>query len=534
MIDFKKWQTVCCCLLLIGLINSSAAIAQNKYGRLSGSFYHSGIIYQDDSKTNAVVPDDKFGSNNYLKLDYQFRKWSAGVQFEAFTPALIGYPFEFSNKKALATRYLSFDSQKWGATIGHFYEQLGSGLLLRAYEERTLGINTAIDGARIWADVLPFVRVKAMGGNQRKFMDETEGKLLATDIDLDIAKALKWNDLSWQMAASMVRKSEDYTGNLNVPEEVDAFSVRSTNSWKNWSLDAEYVWKDRDPVLVNQGDNKKGNALLITPGYSKKGLGVSLNFRRLENIDFRSERGASGLLGMINYIPALTKQHKYALANLYPYGAQAKGEIGGQFDIYYQLKKGTFLGGKRGAKLAINFSHYKNLKYDENGDTYFLKSGRNLLFSDFNMEYIRKWNKKVKTTFAYVNQTYNKGILEDHAGDYKIKSNILIADVLYKFTRKKALRMEVQHLWSEQADKNWMYGLAEMNWAPRWSVYLSDMYNYGKTERHYYQVGGSYSANSFRFQAGYGRNRAGLQCVGGVCRYVPAYTGLSMQLEWSF
>lgn len=48
-------------------------------GHLSGSFETNTIYYVEDSKTGAVVPHNSYGSNNFLKLDYQLGRFSAGV-----------------------------------------------------------------------------------------------------------------------------------------------------------------------------------------------------------------------------------------------------------------------------------------------------------------------------------------------------------------------------------------------------------------------------------------------------------------------
>ena len=34
-------------------------------------------------------------------------------------------------------------------TVGNFYDQFGSGLVFRSYEERNLGIDNAMDGFRL-------------------------------------------------------------------------------------------------------------------------------------------------------------------------------------------------------------------------------------------------------------------------------------------------------------------------------------------------------------------------------------------------
>lgn len=53
-------------------------------GHLSGSFETNTIYYVEDGKTGAVVPHNSYGSNNFLKLDYQLGRFSAGVQFEYY------------------------------------------------------------------------------------------------------------------------------------------------------------------------------------------------------------------------------------------------------------------------------------------------------------------------------------------------------------------------------------------------------------------------------------------------------------------
>lgn len=60
--------------LALALLATLAVSAQVRVGegQLSGSFESNSIYYQDDSGLGAAgtAPDDRFGSNNYMKLDY--------------------------------------------------------------------------------------------------------------------------------------------------------------------------------------------------------------------------------------------------------------------------------------------------------------------------------------------------------------------------------------------------------------------------------------------------------------------------------
>ena len=55
------------------------------------------------------------------------------------------------------------------------------------------------------------------------------------------------------------------------------------------------------------------------------------------------------------------------------------------------------------------------------------------------------------------------------------------------------------------------------------------------TDRLHYLNGSiGYTQNTFRFSIGYGQQRAGIFCVGGVCRTVPASDGLKLTVSHSF
>ncbi len=80
------------------MIGSVAAQSEDK-GSLSASFETNSIYYLKDDKTNAVVPDDNIGSNNYLKVDYTYKGFTTGFQVESYQPVIYGYPTELSGTK---------------------------------------------------------------------------------------------------------------------------------------------------------------------------------------------------------------------------------------------------------------------------------------------------------------------------------------------------------------------------------------------------------------------------------------------------
>src|SRR5690606_8699331 len=128
----------------------------------------------------------------------------------------------------------------------------------------------------------------------------------------------------------------------------------------------EYVYKTEDVLVENLGTifpdkSGYGNAFLLNMGYTTEGFAANVNLRRMQNMTFFSNRELTGNafnVGMLNYLPALTKQYDFALQNISVYQSQPKygifnaeklGEIGGQFDVFYELPKESFFGGKYGA-----------------------------------------------------------------------------------------------------------------------------------------------------------------------------------------
>jgi hypothetical protein len=107
--------------------------------------------------------------------------------------------------------------------------------------------------------------------------------------------------------------------------------------------------------------------------------------------------------------------------------------------------------------------------------------------------------------------------------------------------------VELQHIWSKQdstilvpdnTNGNWLYGLAEYSIAPTWFFSLFDEYNYGNHDAdrklHYLSASVVYLIGTTRVSFGYGRQRGGLLCVGGVCRPVPASNGFLLSISSSF
>jgi hypothetical protein len=355
--------------IIMAFAASAVSVSAQEKGYLTGSFETNDHIYVKDEANKFTPGDDNFGSNNYLKLDYYNGNFSAGLQMEGYYPTLIGYPSEL-NKFALSNMYVNWKDEDFQITAGTFYDQYGSGLLFRSWEDRLLGMNNTIMGARFaynWEDKVAF---KAMWGMPRLGMELSDTQLRGADLSVSLSNIIGWNDILLSVEGSVLNRYEKISIDA---EEAGAkastvgYSGRINFDYNGFFVKGEYVDLGKKLVAMQL---KRGNAQLVELGYNGRGLGVTLTGRRLEWMGQKISSRSLSTANLISYVPAMSTQYTYMLTTLHPYNPQVgdestiafnSGEMGGQLDAFYNFRRGTKLGGKRGMKVHANFSTYYTL-----------------------------------------------------------------------------------------------------------------------------------------------------------------------------
>jgi len=536
--------------ILSSVIGAAQNVLQN--AQIHGDFQTDFQYYRPDSMIGADTIDERLLCNGYLNLVFTAGNFSAGIRYENYNNAMLGYS-KINNGSGIPYRFASYTHKDFDITVGNYYEQFGSGLLLRTYVERSLDVDNSLDGIRLRYKPFNGVYLKGVIGQQRFYFDKGEGIVRGLDGEINLNELIKkFNSAKFKtlIGASFVSKFQaDRDPLYKLPENVGGWSLRTNMTYGSFMLNAEYAYKINDPSASNYFIYKPGEALVTSLSYSKKGFGITLSAKRIDNMDFRSDRAATGNVLTINYLPALTKPHTYALLAFYPYATQPNGEMAFQGQLNYKIKKDTKLGGHYGTDIAINYSKAFSIERDSINDSTgftqggtlgytsdFFAIGDEVYFEDFNIEISHKFSKKVKGILTWAYLTYNSEVIEGHGET--VYSHVGIADITYKMTPTRAIRMELQHLMTNQDEKNWVNAMLEYSIAPKWFFMLGDSYNYGNPDSdkklHYYSVGGGYTKNSSRIALTYGKQRAGIVCVGGVCRYVPASYGLLVTITSNF
>jgi len=568
-------------VLTFGFKASAQSFLENS--QVNGSFQTDAQYYMLDEGIGINdLNGKKMGINGFGKVNYTNGNFSAGLRFEAFLPEMNGFRSEL-NGVGVANFYATYDNGFIGATVGDIYDQFGCGFVFRTYEEWSLGFDNSLRGARIVLRPTKGLTFKGVYGRQRYYwapylernfgLEDARGLVRGVDAEWDLNQSIPaLNDSKFRMSigGSFVSKKQyDMSVFYYIPENVGAAAARLNLGYGNWAFSTEYAYKINDPSAINNLIYKEGRALMASLSYSQKGLGAVLQVKRVDNMSFKSMYTGKQNDLDINFIPPINYTHTHSLPSMYTYSTQPNGEMAAQLQVNYTIPKGTALGGKYGTKLAFNMSQVNDIVRDSVLDhgqwvinkpgslgyaSKFFAIGDRRFFRDINFEIDKKISKDWHITAQYINLYYDIETIEGHAGAPPVKANIAFLDVTYKINKKQSLRLELQGLWEnevhagyevEESEKkdyqkrgDWLFGLLEYTIAPHWSISIADKWNYGNPVEefrdHYFTGNITFIHEATRVMLSAGRQSEGVVCVGGVCRVVPASSGVSLTVSTSF
>ncbi|MCL2246346.1 MAG: DUF6029 family protein [Lentimicrobiaceae bacterium] len=419
-----------------------------------------------------------------------------------------------------------------------------------------------LDAEVALADMIPKLSEKGVtltiGGSFVSKFEKAEDKMF--DIYIDTAKYHAFynghaiTDFTATDIPDVI-KCQGLISSDKIPQNVASWATRLNFGIKGFRLEGEYASKVNDPNLSNDYIYKRGEALLMSASYSMKGLGVSASFLRADNMDFRSQRDATPAYAALtlNYIPAINRQYSYQLLGNYSYASQPNGQIGAQAQVNYQIPKKTKIGGRYGTDITVNYARFHDLQKTlvplsdtigtitatEGYTSKFFGFGKTLLYQDIGFDITRRFDKHWKLMLMYNYINYNM-VLQGKPGT--INGNHVGFELTYKINDIHALRLENQYLFipkknnlEEKEKGSWIYLLLEYSISPKWFITVSDQWHAGnKSKLHYPNAAVAFVHNTTRIALNFGKTRAGILCVGGVCRTVPASFGLGLSVTTTF
>ncbi len=524
-----------------------AATAQNEKGTLSGSLQANANIFLRDSAigaTNTPQYDHQlYGADAWLNLNYNYSGFDVGLRFDLFNNSNLLNPQGSYTAEGIGRWYIKKKIDKLSVAGGYLYDQIGSGIIFRAYEERPLLIDNALFGIRLGYDLGENWEIKALTGRQKQQFDTYSPVIKAFNIDGFVAE----ENSNWSLSPGfgvVNRTYDDETmqrivGTVSTFSVADsiapsfntyAFTLYNTLTVGNVSWYAEAAWKTEDVMFdpfatktnrdgstaLGQLVNEKGTVYYTSLSIAGKGFGLTLEGKRTENFTFRTNPFVSLNRGMINFLPPMVRFNTYRLTSRYIPAVQELGEQAIKVDLKFRPQKNI--------GVNLTFSDISDL----DGQLLYREG-----YSEIQIKKPRKWVLTGGLQF----QQYNQEIFETKPDVPIVETLTPFVDFLYKIDRKKSLRFELQYMNTDQDFGSWLFGLVEYSVAPKWTFTLSDMYNVDPkmTDKiHYPRIDLFYTIKSNRFSLSYVKQVEGVVCSGGICRLEPAFSGFRFTASSTF
>ena len=555
-------------------VSTSSSLTPKEPVVFHGNVRSDWLVPQNDAVIGTETTHQKLLSNTAAQFSLAYKQWEAGLRYEYQQQPLPGFEKDFTGH-GLPYAYLRGRMGRFDVTLGSYYEQFGSGFILRTYEAPTLGIDSHLRGLRLAIDAGAGVQIKAIAGRQRHYWSTNPANIFGLDGEWTLPQLAFVPQSRIILGASWVGKYEKQDNITRIvsrsgeayplrqqliqPLWVQAFDMRLAFHQRHFNTLLEYAVKGQDPSFDNGYSYGLGSAWLLSTSYSRRGVSALLQAKRAENMSFRSQRSGSLSPSMLNHLPPFTPQPTYALTTLYPYATQSvPGEWAFQGEFSYALPKRSRLGGRYGTTMKLHASQIfaLGLKSIASASPFertnaaligtdgaqsqgFFAFGQTL-YREIGVDLDRRLSRPLHLHLSYLHQVYDKTAIEGKGGN--ILTHIGIGELRWKVSRDWNIRTELQYLHTRQDQGDWTSALVEISAFHDWMFTLADQYNahvyssalHRESAVHYLQGFLTYTAGMHRLQIGYGRTRAGYNCAGGVCRYIPAQRGWTLSYNLTF
>ncbi|MBK8505566.1 MAG: hypothetical protein IPL46_27230 [Saprospiraceae bacterium] len=526
---------------------SYSVTAQNE-GQLSGQLLLNSNVFLEDKDIGASntpqYDNQLFGSEDWLDLNYQLKGFDVGVRLDLFNNSNLLNPRDSYSGQGLGKWYVRKQLDNLLIQVGYIYDQIGTGLIFRSYEERPLLIDNGLYGASLKFKLSDHLFVKAFGGKQKNLFSTYETFLKGTALEgyLEIGKQKSISlvpgvgfvnkTFSDEQMAQIINTVRNYTPSDSVGLNYNSYAVTFYNTVSVgpvvWHAEAAFKEKDVyfDPesrrqlfngqTTLGKFRNEGGSVLYSSLSLGVKGIGATVEYKRTENFTFRADPFVALNRGLVNYLPPMAKINSYRLKSRYTPATQELAEEALQIELRYAISK----------KLKV--VHYFSNITDLQGS---------LLYREFDTEIVVRKSSALQWTLGLQRQQYNQEVYEGKAGVNLVQTWTPYLEWFKKFSARKSLRVESQYMSTPEDFGSWLFVLTEYNIAPKWSFSVSDMYNVDPSKTrdlHYPRVDFVYIRQANRYSLSFVKQVEGVVCAGGICRLEPAFSGFRFTLNSTF
>ncbi len=510
-------------------------------GTLSGDLQANVNFFNRDSTIEAdnlpLYDDYLSGGESWLTLRYNTRGFTAFVRLDAFHNSNLfdpsGAPIRGFGVGAFS---LHKEVGQLDITGGYIYDQIGSGILFRAYEDRGLLIDNALVGLRVRYQPSDKLIIKGYTGQQKFLFTRYQPIIKALNIEGNFSA---FNDKVYLVpgigALNRTLDGDSWLAtNAAVSAQDEAFYPRfntygltayNTLTAGNFTLYTEGVYKSHEALLRdNRFVDAAGSVLYGTAGYARQGFAINLNAKRTENFDLRTSTSETINRGVLNWQPVIARLRPQRLISRYTPASQNLSELALGGDVL--VTNGD------DKDLTLNYTHINTLE----GTKLYREA-----YAEVELRSIEHWIVQVGAQYLQ----YNQELYQVRPGVELFKAITPFTEITRRLSDNRSIRAELQYMNTKQDFGSWAYALLEYNiitGTNRWSFAVSDMYLLDpaletspvKEKKHFYNAFVAYTKGPHRFTAQYVKQVAGINCTGGVCRYEPAFSGARIGITSSF
>lgn len=540
-------------LLIFACIVHFTAFTQEK-GVISGAFETNANVFLRDSNINAInTPQyDRqiFGGEAWLNLNYSIQGFQLGVRFDMFNNSNLRNPTDSYSGIGIGRWFVQKQLDKVQISAGYLYDQIGSGLIFRAFENRPLFIDNAVYGARVKYNFSDNFHLMGFAGKQKNAFETYTGNIKGLRSEGFLSLGNEESPLTLAPGVGFVNRtiSDEYMAGvvdaLRTYLDEDRFiplhntystTIYNTATYKSFSLYTEVALKAKDifynpfgekkeilGTSIGKLEQKSGSVLYGSLNFTQGNLGINVEAKRTKNFNFRIDPNQRLLRGLVNFLLPLNRQNTFRLTARYSPAAQDISEMAYAADIRYRFSKTL--------TAAVNISDIRTLDGDR-------------LFQEIFTEIVYKYQRKWQLTTGLQVLTYNQEVYEMKSEVPLVRALVPYFDFFYKFSSTKSLRTEFQYMDTKQDFGSWLFGLAEFSLAPKWNFEMSGMYNVdpkkvnpkGELKKTLYPtMGVVYNQNAQRYSLRYVKQVEGVVCSGGICRLEPAFSGFRFAMNTTF
>lgn len=138
---------------------------------ISGGFQTNGNLFLRDSAIGAAgIPQydyQLFGAESWLDLNMSYNGFNGGIRFDLFNNSNLLNPLNSYTAQGIGRWFINKEIDRLDLTVGYLYDQIGSGIIYRAYEERAQLLDNALLGVSAKYRINEQWNVKAFTGKQK-------------------------------------------------------------------------------------------------------------------------------------------------------------------------------------------------------------------------------------------------------------------------------------------------------------------------------------------------------------------------------